>query len=91
LGKRSKEVKPKPSVFDRARNELLSQIRHCGVLQATEEQRDAWFGETMGYLAKRYPSVSQEELAELDAMGRRYCQPVISYGEQSRSGSGGSS
>ncbi len=91
MGKRSKEVRPEPSVFDKARNELMGQIRHCGVLEATEEQKDAWFKETMQYLAKRYPSVSQEELAELDAIGRRYCQPVISYGGRRRSDSGGTS
>jgi hypothetical protein len=67
-------------VFEKARNELLSQIRHCGVLQATLAQRDSWFKETMQYLAKRYPAVSQEELAELDALGRRYCEPIIAYG-----------
>jgi hypothetical protein len=94
LGKRSKEVRQKPSVFDKARNELLGQIRHCGVLEATEEQQDAWFKETIQYLAKRYPSVSEEELAELDTIGRRYCQPVISYGShdsRSRSDSEGTS
>ncbi len=80
MGKRSKEGHSKPSAFDRARNELLSQIRHCGVLGATEEQKDSWFKETMQYLARRYPAVTQEELATLDAMGRRYCEPVITYG-----------
>ncbi|UCC71108.1 MAG: hypothetical protein JSV86_12010 [Gemmatimonadota bacterium] len=82
MGKRSKEVRPQASLFDRARNELLGQIRHCGVLQATEEQKDVWFKETMEYIAKRYPGVTEEELAELSAIGRRYCEPVISYGGQ---------
>ncbi len=36
----------------------------------------------MQYLAKRYPAVSQEELAELDALGRRYCEPIIAYGSE---------
>lgn len=82
LSKRTKEGKPKASVFDKARNELLSQIQHCGVLQATVEQKDTWFRDTMQYLAKRYPAVSPEELAELDALGRRYCEPIISYGSE---------
>ncbi|UCF19703.1 MAG: hypothetical protein JSU87_17595 [Gemmatimonadota bacterium] len=82
MGKRGKEGHNKPSAFDRARNELLSQIRHCGVLGATEEQKDSWFKETMQYLARRYPAVTQEELATLDAMGRRYCEPVIAYGDE---------
>ncbi len=80
MGKRSKEGRSQASVFDRARNELMSQIRHCGVLRATEEQRDAWFKETMEYLEKRYPQVTKEQLAELDVIGRRYCEPVIGYG-----------
>jgi hypothetical protein len=45
----------------------------------------------MQYLAKRYPAVSEEELAELDAIGRRYCRPVISYGGRSKSDSEGTS
>ena len=89
MSKRSKEGKGEPPSFDRARNELLSQIRHCGVLRATEDHKDAWFKETVEYLAKRYPGVTQEELAQLDALGRRYCQPVIAYGGTSMVGSEG--
>lgn len=74
-------------MFDQARNELLSQIRHCGVLRATEEQQNTWFNETMDYLAGRYAGVSEEQLAELDALGRAYCRPVISYGGASTAGS----
>ena len=88
MSKRSKkEGKGQPTLFDRARNELFSQIRHCGVLNATEEQQDAWFRETMDYLAKRYPGVSADQLQELDALGRRYCQPVIRYGSASTASS----
>jgi hypothetical protein len=87
LGKRSKEGRSEASVFDKARNELMGQIRHCGVLGATDEQQDAWFKETMQYLAKRYPTLSEGELAELEAIGRRYCEPVIAYGSRSQSDS----
>ncbi len=88
MGKRRKqEVKEELTLFDKARNELLSQIRHCGVLKATEEQQDAWFKETMDYLASRYSGVSEEQLAQLDALGRAYCKPVISYGNASTAGS----
>lgn len=81
MGKRGKEGKHGRSEFDKARNELFSQIQHCGVLEATEEQRDAWFKETMEYIASRYPNVSREQLDELDALGRRYCEPVIPHGK----------
>ncbi len=84
MGKRSKEGKNEPSVFDKARNELFSQIRHCGVLQATQDQREAWFRQTMEYISKRYPQVTQEQLAELRAAGLRYCEPVIPHGSRGR-------
>ncbi len=76
-----KKSKFEPTVFDKARDELLSQIKHCGVLQATEDQRDKWFQETMAYLAERYPDATQKELEDLEQVGRRYCQPVIPHGE----------
>ena len=85
--RRNQEGSGEPTLFDQARNELLSQIRHCGVLRATEEQQDTWFNETMDYLAGRYAGVSEEQLAELDALGRAYCRPVISYGGASTAGS----
>lgn len=81
MSKRKKEGRRDLSAFDRARNELFSQIRHCGVLSATEEQRDAWFKETMEYISQRY-SVTPEQLAELDEVGRRYCEPVIPHGNK---------
>lgn len=71
-------------MFDKARNELFSQIRRCGVLEATQEQREAWFRETMEYMAKRYPEVTQEELAQLKEAGHRYCEPVIPHGDTNR-------
>ncbi len=81
MSKRKKEGKGGPSLFSRARNELMSQIQHCGVLEATDEQRDAWFKETMDYLSNRYSGITQDELKRLEEIGRRYCQPVISYGK----------
>ncbi len=84
MGKRKKEGKSEPSMFDRARNELFSQIRHCGVLDATDEQREAWLKDTMEYMAKRYPEVTREELQELELIGRRYCEPVIPHGDSDR-------
>ena len=91
MGKRKKEAKTATSLFDRARNELFGQIRHCGVLKATADQRNAWFDETMQYLAKRYPGVTQEELALLKELGQRYCEPVIQHGNRVGQPNGGSS
>ena len=33
--------------FDKARDELLSHILQCGVLQAEEEHQKDWFDDTM--------------------------------------------
>ena len=79
MGKR-KKGKHETTPFDRARDELFSQIRHCGVLEATDDQRDGWFKDTMNYMAERYPDVTPEELKELEELGRRYCRPVIPHG-----------
>lgn len=80
MSKRDGSNKRSPSEFDRARDELFRQIRHCGVLEASEDQREKWFKDTMDYMSKRYPGVSDEELLELGALGRRYCEPVRGYG-----------
>lgn len=91
MSKRKKEGKHDTPLFDKARDELFSQIRRCGVLQATEDQRDAWFKETMEYMAKRYPGVTEEDLAQLSELGRRYCEPVTPYGGGNGEDSRGSS
>ncbi len=81
MGKR-KGGKSRSSAFDHARDELFSQIQHCGVLKATAPQKDHWFKDTMNYMATRYSAVSQDELEDLEALGRRYCEPVIRRGDQ---------
>lgn len=79
MGKQKKN-KHETTTLHRARDELFSQIRHCGVLEATEEQRGDWFTDTMKYMAERYPDLKPEELKELEELGRRYCAPVIPHG-----------
>ena len=46
-------VEDNSSPFDKARDELLSHIIHCGVLQAQPEQQKDWFDDTMEYMAER--------------------------------------
>lgn len=79
MGKQKKN-KHETTTLDRARDELFSQIRHCGVLEATEEQRHEWFGDTMKYMQERYPDLTPEELKSLEELGQRYCAPVIPHG-----------
>lgn len=69
-----------PNVIDRARDELFSHIRRCGVLDAETDQRDEWFDDTIQYLGERYPELNPDELATLRTIGERYCAPAIPHG-----------
>jgi hypothetical protein len=69
--------------MERARDELFSHINRCDVLNATKEQQREWLDDTMDYMAERYPEMTNTELAELKALGTRFCQPVIAHGQES--------
>lgn len=75
-----------PSSLERARDELFSHIRRCGVLEAELEQREEWLADTVGYLAERYPDLSKIELGELTKIGQRYCMPPIPHGDSDARG-----
>lgn len=68
--------------LDFARDDLMSHIHRCGVLQAAPEQQAAWMDDTIGYMAERFPGLTPEELNELREIGTRFCQPVIPHGKQ---------
>ncbi len=68
--------------LDSARDDLMSHIHRCGVLQAAPDQQAAWMDDTLGYMAERFPSLSPEELNELREIGMRFCQPVIPHGKR---------
>lgn len=70
----------KQTVLDRARDELFSHIQRCGVLQATEEHQREWLEETMSFMGERYPDLTKLQVAQLEAMGRRYIRPAIPHG-----------
>ena len=70
-----------PSSLERARDELFSHIRRCGVLDAEFAQREEWLADTVGYLAERYPDLSKIELGELQKIGQRYCKPPKPHGD----------
>jgi len=71
------------SDFAAARDELMSHVHRCGVLQAAPEQQVEWMDDTMGYMAERFPVLTEEDLGELREIGLRFCQPVIAYGGES--------
>jgi len=69
-----------PNSIDRARDELFSHIRRCGVLEAEDEQRAEWFDDTIEFLGERYPELTADELGQLRTIGERYCAPAIPHG-----------
>jgi hypothetical protein len=71
-----------PTVLDRARDELFSAIRQCGVLAAEREDQVEWMDETLGYMTERHPDLSAQELKQLREAGLRFCQPVIPHGRE---------
>ena len=71
-----------PSAFDRARDELFSAIRQCGVMEAAESERVDWMNETVAYMKERYPELGAAELRQLQETGMRFCQPVIPHGKE---------
>lgn len=73
--------KYEPTDLERARDELFSHIRRCGVLEAATDQQEEWLEDTMDYLSERYPSLDRKQLAELKQLGDRYCRPPIPHGE----------
>ncbi|MGD8727745.1 MAG: hypothetical protein PVH40_08875 [Gemmatimonadales bacterium] len=79
MGRKRSTNQQGPTALDQARDELYSHILRCGVLQATPEHQKEWFDDTIEYMAERYPSLSEEEVADLRLLGERYCQPVISH------------
>lgn len=72
----------KRTEMDVARDELMSHVHRCGVLQAGPDQQAVWMDDTIGYMAERFPALSPEELNELREIGMRFCQPVIPHGKK---------
>jgi hypothetical protein len=89
LSKKKRDRKERPerkeSTSDRARNELFSAIRQCGVIEASEDDQIEWMDDTIRFLAERYPELTPSELDQLKTAGLRFCQPVIPHGTQSSS------
>lgn len=67
--------------LEMARDELMSHIHRCNVLQATPEQQQEWLEDTIDYMAERFPGLKTEELGELRTIGSRFCAPVIPHGK----------
>lgn len=79
---RNRDRKPQPqrpatSAVDDARNELFNHINRCGVMRASEEQQGEWMRDTIEFMGERYPSLNKKQLEELEAIGLRFCRPVM--------------
>lgn len=70
------------TVLDRARDELFSAIRQCGVLGAEREEQVEWMDDTLAYMKERHPDLTPQELTQLRDAGLRFCQPVIPHGRE---------
>jgi hypothetical protein len=64
----------------RARDELMSHVIRCEVLEARREDRFEWLDDTIDYMADRYPQLSDLEIAQLELIGRQFLRPVIPHG-----------
>jgi hypothetical protein len=86
--KRERTRRPAPRVaapqttMDRARDELFSAIRQCGVLTADRDDQVEWMDDTLAFMKDRHPELSREELSQLREAGMRFCQPVIPHGRE---------
>jgi hypothetical protein len=76
MGKNKSDQNTDDTAFAQARDELFSHVLRCGVIDALPEHQKDWFDDTMLYLADRYDTLSDEELAQLPLLGERFCQPV---------------
>lgn len=72
--------KHKYTKMDRARDELMSHVIRCDVLEAEMDHRSEWLAETMDYMAERYPMLSDLEMTKLEMMGRQFIKPPIPHG-----------
>jgi len=83
---RKRRPKPRPvqtqSVMERARDELFSAIRQCGVIGAPEPDQLVWMDETLDYMKQRHPGLSGSEVEQLRIAGLRFTQPVIPHGRE---------
>lgn len=68
--------------IEKARDELMSHIVRCEVLDAAMEHRLEWLDDTMDYMAGRWPGLTDLQLAQLEMMGKQYLRPVIHHGAE---------
>lgn len=68
------------TTLDIARDELMSHVIRCDVLDARMTDRTDWLEETLEYMRDRYPTLSEIQLAKLEMMGKQFIKPAIPHG-----------
>lgn len=72
----------KKTQLEHARDELMSHVVRCEVLDARMQDRNAWLDDTMQYMRDRHPSLNEMEFAQLEMIGRQFIKPAIPHGEK---------
>lgn len=67
--------------LDHARDELMSHVVRCEVLNARMQDRHAWLDDTMEYMRDRYPFLNEMEFTRLEMIGRQFIEPAIPHGK----------
>lgn len=80
MARKTEKNRYQATSIDRARDELFSAIRQCGVIDALPEEQLDWMDDTLQFMKERYPGLSSQEIAQLKDVGLRFCQPVIPHG-----------
>lgn len=80
MARKTPKPRYQPNSIDRARDELFSAIRQCGVIDALPEEQVEWMDDTLQFMKERYPDLAAKEIAQLKDVGLRFCQPVIPHG-----------
>lgn len=81
MARKPEKNRYQPKSIDRARDELFSAIRQCGVIDALPDEQVEWMDDTLQFMKERYPDLSPQEIVQLKDVGLRFCQPVIPHGK----------
>ncbi len=82
MARNNARTRYEPKSIDRARDELFSAIRQCGVIEAPAEEQVEWMEDTLQFMKERYPDLTSQEVTQLKDLGLRFCQPVIPHGRE---------
>lgn len=67
--------------LDIARDELMSHVIRCDVLDARMTDRESWLADTLEYMRDRYPTLTDLQLHQLETIGTQFIKPVIPHGQ----------